>query len=870
MDLKARNEFRIKARVISGYILFLLLILATVYITIISFQNLTRSADTLARPNKRIQMLHEILFSIHSAESSIRSYTLTQNETHLNSYFGELAKINILVDSLYTLSATDSIYRLSIDTINQHLAQKTVLLESFIEFKSQDRNSVFYEHALSRILQVTEEQEMLKEMATSVSVRERQVAAKDTMSDLAPTYESKRNFFQRVRTFFTGREEEPLETLNLPTSEPVLVETIKDTITTYYRQADNLLGDIEAILQDARQSALQEQNLLNQKENSILLKDKKVMDKIWKVITHLQQYESGRTAQEAEYARETVRETTLRIIAIIFACIITLLLFSYLISKDMAQSRYYKQQLIAEIERTENLVKVKQRFMANMSHEVRTPLNAILGFARQLKKSQLNDLQTSFTHSIDKSAQHLLEIVNDILDFSKIEAGRLLLEAKPLRIQDVLDDVYDFVAIIAWEKKLHLAFNHHFEEDDVYLGDTLRIKQILLNLIGNALKFTTKGSVIITAKPLGDSIEIIVSDTGPGIAPEQQKIIFEEFSQADTASTRRHTGTGLGLSISQRLALLMGGQIFLQSTPGKGSVFTVKIFLPKTTKKPEHPTRTQAFQHGSLSHLFVLAIDDDPSNRELMTVILNNCGVQHTLASHAAEALEQCRLQKFDLIITDIQMPGISGLDLARLLRQDTTGINHNTPLLACTADITTETRDHFLQAGINDYILKPFDEVELIGKIANLAQKSATSDASLLSQAKDSQVTTFEKQGNALFSLDHILAFTGDNAEAAKQVLTVFMEDTRQNLLLLDQLQHHGDPEKQTGKIAHKMLNMYRMLNIHQAIPSLEYLQKMNYGESQSPEEIKQALDQLKDISTRVLDRLSHSDTLANLTLKS
>ncbi|HEX8330785.1 MAG TPA: response regulator [Hymenobacter sp.] len=369
----------------------------------------------------------------------------------------------------------------------------------------------------------------------------------------------------------------------------------------------------------------------------------------------------------------------------------------------------------------ESAVRAREIFLANMSHEIRTPMNAILGMSQLLAKTTLAPDQESYRQAIATSAEHLLVIINDILDLTKLEAGKMTLEQVGFTPAHLLAEIEQTLHYKAVEKGLCLRTQVAPAVPRVLLGDPYRIRQVLLNLAGNAIKFTEAGRVSIScdfvADADGENGEVVfrVEDTGVGIEPEFMKHIFQEFSQEDSSVTRKFGGTGLGLSICRNLLKLMDSDLQLQSFKNQGTVIEFVLRLPVgtpldlATRKVlplDSPTRK------GLRNKQVLLVEDNRFNRQIAKTFLNHAHVQVTEAEHGAEAVELAQHRRFDLILMDIQMPVMDGYAATALLRQQ---LGLATPIVALTANAVKGEREKCLSAGMNGYLTKPFKEEELL-----------------------------------------------------------------------------------------------------------------------------------------------------------
>ncbi len=474
---------------------------------------------------------------------------------------------------------------------------------------------------------------------------------------------------------------------------------------------------------------------------------------------------------------------------------VVLCLVAALFYRNERKLRRINTELAAAKERAEASERLEHQFLANMSHEIRTPMNAVLGMTTLLLDSSLSTKQRDYLEAIEASADNLLVIINDILDLSKLQAGKMELEHIPFRLLDVTGHAMDIMRLKAEGRGLTLTEEIAESTPKVVIGDPARLSQVLMNLLSNAVKFTERGSVkiLVSAVTAGErhmKVRIAVRDTGIGIPKEKLNSIFDSFSQADAETSRKYGGTGLGLTISRTLVELQGGHIGVESKPGNGSEFSFTIPYEVAGEGVfVEPEATASIDAASLRGMHVLLVEDNEYNQIVLTDTLRNMipEVSVELASNGLEAITLVQSFAFDLVLMDVQMPEMDGIEATKHIRTHLPRTKRDVPIIALTASVIKSEIDRCFAAGMNDYVPKPFKQDELFRVIAKYYRGKANAVIPSFktngSDGIDNTSTNFSKQnmngayGAPVTNLNTLREITGGNEEQLKKYIRMFLD---------------------------------------------------------------------------------------------
>jgi PAS domain S-box-containing protein len=493
-------------------------------------------------------------------------------------------------------------------------------------------------------------------------------------------------------------------------------------------------------------------------------------------------------------------------------------------AQDISDRLAMEKELKTAKETAEESLRSRDTFLAMMSHEMRTPLNGIIGITRLLKRTELASKQTDYMRMIENSADSLLVIINDLLDLSKIESGKIELEHIPFDLQRSISAVIEPLRIRAEEKGLSLVSDMSKVTQPILIGDPVRLNQIILNLISNAIKFTKNGFIKIIAetKPLNDDqieLTIHVQDSGIGIPTDKQESIFEAFTQSHSSTTRQYGGTGLGLTISRKIAQLHHGKITVHSKEQEGSTFTLDIpyAIGKGILKEKFSEQSI---HADLHEVRILVAEDNELNQYITKVMLTEYHCIPDLASNGKIAVEMFERNQYDLILMDIQMPEMDGIEATKKIRQ-LKGHKAAVPIVALTANAMKSDQEKYIEAGMNGHIAKPFKENELIETICILLQKPYH----FAKKQNEKNEDLIILPSHQLYTLEYVNDLTGGDQQMIKEMVNVFVQTTLPELQKIRNLLRDEKTED-IKNVLHKLkstLKTFHISNIEDDIRQIE-----------------------------------------------
>ncbi len=772
----------------------------------LAYQSLSEIVDTIhkeARPDLKLLLIKDIASDLNEVENTIRLYSLTGDTSFLKpyQYLGKAIQQKLNTLTGYAIPGSQEI--IHIDSISLFANRKLLIWD---EIRTLHRSKTDAHNSFSKLY----------------SKIDTAIIQPDTIR-FKP--EEKKGFFKRV----FGKKD---------------TTTQRTLIIDKTREKEIIKKEIAGIEQQITSQAKR----LQKKEMALLEQNIRLTQTLNRHIASIENNEQERLQTKTQEADSMAAQTFRRMAIFTVAAVTLLIIILILFFRNLQKNKTYQQVLKKAKAEAESLAKAKEMFVATVSHEMRTPVNAIYGLAEQMLQKANSAEMTSDLKVVHKSAEHLIALVNDTLDFSKIESRKLKIEQIDFLPDEVLKEVHSLHKDSAQKKGIELVINNDIYKNLVIQGDPIRLKQILINLITNAIKFTNQGQVSLTIS--GEEIteqncllHIEVADTGVGISKENLSRIFDEFVQLDTDLTQKQRGAGLGLAIVKKLILLQNGEIEVESEPGKGTRF--KLRIPYQKGNPQNIEKHSVVQLQVppwFQKLHFLIVDDEEFNLYLIKNILQKWEVSFTEAHNGQEAVELANKTAYDLILMDIRMPVMDGYEAAKLILQ----YRPSTKIIALTATTRPADIQKIKLAGMHTYLLKPFAESVFLKTIMELLPEKTV-------ELRHEAIVK-----NTTLDLDELVRISGGDAVFLKEMLRIFIRSSEEAVSKFQQ--HSQSPDRSIlAETAHKLAAPAKHLQATSLYNHLKQLE--NTAENSSSEHINELIGTISD-------EISHINSILKLKL--
>lgn len=772
LNLKNLGRFT-RGKVVTALLVAGIALVFSWFISRALFSDIQDSVTELAAPNERLMIVNRLLEKVSRLDQLQRIQAI-KKPRQARSFLNETQQIRLTLDTLAEIYEGNGLISPRIDSMQQILLNRDKVYVAYISLRANQQNNPQLSRQLETITGLVKQNARLHD--STVITTENKIT---TLA--APKKQEEQSFWKRV--FGKKQKQE---------SEQFVKEEINITIDTISVARQNrIVKDIDDAVKRMEKDQAVRNNAMLLQEIDLVNNGNSLINELWNLLHKIQEEELNKVRSNTSFAIDYFNTSINRagIVLMLFFLVICALVFTVL--TDLSKSNEYRVQLQAAKEEAEHASVMKQRFLANMSHEIRTPLQSIIGFSEQVQQKP----EPYMLQAIHASAEHLLHIVNEILDYSRIISGKFVLETRVFNLHRLVNEVSDNMKLQAENKHLSFTLVNNTDALINVKGDDFRIKQVLYNLLGNAIKFTTAGGIVFRVDQMQEGLYTMsVTDSGTGISEEHLARIFNEFEQTDESVTRKFGGTGLGLSISRSLAETMGGRIEVESEMEIGTTFSVILPLPRTE---EHLADTEEqMPHLSYNSIHTVVVDDDPFILSLCDAILHSKQIEHICYTSAEELLSADWNASTKLVFTDMRLPGKNGIELMKILKAKTTGVR----FVALTAQVLPEEKARLIEEGFDAILSKPFRQYELL--------------------------SFYEKNAHAEVDLSLLKKMTLNDQELLHSHLELFIEETNHDLDLLrsniKQNQQH-----EAFEVIHKLAGRLGLIGANNLVTRLRSLEK-------------------------------------------
>lgn len=813
--------FSTSFKIVIGYILLVGLLIGAFTYTMQQMNLLTTPTSLRDQLDHRRHITHRIISQLYDAES-IGQTLRTGKLNEYYHYLKAMKEVNASIDTLETI-LTDTLQQARLDTVRTLLQNKQWNMYAVLEAMRNTPTDQIYQEQLDSL--IAQQDSLL----STPHIRRKVITHHNSYT----IHHKKKGFFKRLADVFAPGKEDSTQVSN------VIQEEYTDTLDEVYSPIDTISSMITGIQHKVFQTRQKETEMLNTRISSLRVIGSGLSQRVNQLLENIEhdEQEAARTKlmQEEEIRKEAAE--TMAKIAI--AAFVLVLVFSIVIARDITRNNHYRRELEKAKSYAENLLVAREKLMLTITHDIKAPAGSIIGYIDLLIRLVNDRRQQFYLSNMKSSAQHLLALVTSLLDYHRLEAGKMDLHPVAFNPHELLTDIYNSFLPLAEKKQLQLDFKEKLPETLTLEGDPFRIRQIVENLLSNALKFTAAGGITLQAEYHGNQFVFCVSDTGCGMTASEQERIFKEFTRLSSAQGQE--GFGLGLSITRKLVELLLGRIDIESAPGKGSTFKVSMPLPSISPKPAPGSKEPAITLPKI-HLRIAIIDDDRIQMHLTEAMLHNAAeevkgfkVETVCCEQPEELIEQLKNRTFDLVFTDIQMPAMNGFELLHHLRNQDFAQAQSIPVIAITAR-GDMNEDDFQQKGFAGMLQKPFNQSELKKVVKNALPHLTVSDNIPDTSPVQKEAHETSPHTDQPYNFSPLTAFSEDDPEAAKEILRTFAQETQKNMEKLQTAISNKDMEALCAT-AHKMLPTFLMIEAQKAIPLLKWLEQQRGTQTYTPE---------------------------------
>lgn len=813
--------FSTSTKIAFGYILLICLLFGAIGYIHQQMTLLTTPTGLEETISNRRKTTHQIVTQLYEAEIIGQTLRIGRLNEYPK-YKRAMKEASALIDSLQQL-LTDTLQQMRLDTVRSLLRNKEQNMVLVLEAMKQSPTDELYRQQLDSLIMQQDS------ILSSTHVRRRVVTHRNSYT----IHHKPKKFFRRLADVFSPGKPDSTQVDN------IIQEEYTDTIDEAYNPVDTIATMLTSIQHKVFQTRQESMRTLDARINQLRIAGGRVSQRVNQLLDNIEDDEQKAMEVRIAHEQDIRQQAAWTMATIAILAVLLVLIFFTIIWRDITRSNHYRKELEKAKLYAENLLVAREKLMLTITHDIKAPAGSIIGYIDLLIRLVQDRRQQFYLHNMKSSANHLLDLITSLLDYHRLEAGKMDIHPVTFNPHELFESIYTSFLPGAEKKQLTLNFEENIPRTLNLEGDPFRIRQIAENLISNALKFTSQGSITIQVDYEQNRFTFRVEDTGCGMSFQEQQRVFQAFTRLQSAQGQE--GFGLGLSITKKLVELLNGEITIESAPGKGSIFQVVLFLPKVTKAPITQVETLS---DDKKQWRILLIDDDRIQLNLTEVMIYDLfnHAQHNIppvikcCTQPEELFKLIASETFDIVFTDIQMPAMNGFELLQKLRSLDVPQAKNIPVIAITARSDMDETD-FCTQGFAGCLHKPFNQTELLKIFKTHMQddwKENTVQTETDSKPSDTECT---------YNFSPLTAFSGDDPAAAHEILETFIGESTKNYERMKQALSNKNMADLCN-VAHKMLPTFTMIEARKAIPALQWLE-FHRGNTDLSDEAKQHADE-------------------------
>lgn len=811
--------FSTSTKIAFGYILLICLLFGAIGYIHQQMTLLTTPTGLEETISNRRKTTHQIVTQLYEAEIIGQTLRIGRLNEYPK-YKRAMKEASALIDSLQQL-LTDTLQQMRLDTVRSLLRNKEQNMVLVLEAMKQSPTDELYRQQLDSLIMQQDS------ILSSTHVRRRVVTHRNSYT----IHHKPKKFFRRLADVFSPGKPDSTQVDN------IIQEEYTDTIDEAYNLVDTIATMLTSIQHKVFQTRQESMRTLDARINQLRIAGGRVSQRVNQLLDNIEDDEQKAMEVRIAHEQDIRQQAAWTMATIAILAVLLVLIFFTIIWRDITRSNHYRKELEKAKLYAENLLVAREKLMLTITHDIKAPAGSIIGYIDLLIRLVQDRRQQFYLHNMKSSANHLLDLITSLLDYHRLEAGKMDIHPVTFNPHELFESIYTSFLPGAEKKQLTLNFEENIPRTLNLEGDPFRIRQIAENLISNALKFTSQGSITIQVDYEQNRFTFRVEDTGCGMSIQEQQRVFQAFTRLQSAQGQE--GFGLGLSITKKLVELLNGEITIESAPRKGSMFQVVLFLPKVTKAPITQVETLS---DDKKQWRILLIDDDRIQLNLTEVMIYDLfnHAQHNIppvikcCTQPEELFKLIASETFDIVFTDIQMPAMNGFELLQKLRSLDVPQAKNIPVIAITARSDMDETD-FCTQGFAGCLHKPFNQTELL-KIFKTHMQEDWKGNTVQTDSKPSDT-------ECTYNFSPLTAFSGDDPAAAHEILETFIGESTKNYERMKQALSNKDMADLCN-VAHKMLPTFTMIEARKAIPALQWLE-FHRGNTDLSDEARQHADE-------------------------